>query len=66
MIDDSTNTLNKKIRNAEKMKYCYIFIVGEKEEQESKVTVRKKNKVLGCFDYNSVNELLEKEINPFN
>ncbi len=66
MIDDSTNTLNKKIRNAEKMKYCYLFIVGEKEEQESKVTVRKKNKVLGCFDYNSINELLEKEINPFN
>ena len=66
MIDDSTNTLNKKIRSAEKMKYCYIFIVGEKEEQESKVTVRKNNKVLGCFDYNSINELLEKEINPFN
>lgn len=65
-VDDSTNTLNKKIRTAEKMKFNYIFIVGEKEEQESNVTVRKKNKVIGCFDYNSINNLIEKEINPFN
>ena len=47
------------------MKFFYIFISGEKEQQESKVTIRKKNKVLGCFDYNCANELLEKEVDPF-
>jgi threonyl-tRNA synthetase len=30
-VDDSPDSLNKKIRNAELMKVPYILIVGEKE-----------------------------------
>ena len=29
----STNTLNKKIRNAEKLKFNYIFVIGEKKKK---------------------------------
>lgn len=39
-IDDSTDSLNKKIRNAEAMKVPYILIIGEKEETEKSVAVR--------------------------
>ncbi len=38
--DFSSDGLNKKIRNAEKMHYNYILVVGEKEETEKTVAVR--------------------------
>ena len=41
-IDDSDNSLSKKIRNSELNKNPFIFILGEKEAKEGKVTVRKK------------------------
>lgn len=39
-IDDSDDSLNKKVRNAEKMHVNYILVVGEKEEAEGMVAVR--------------------------
>lgn len=39
-IDDSSESLNKKIRNAELMKIPYILIIGEKEQTENSVSVR--------------------------
>ena len=39
-IDDSNDSLNKKIRNAEKMKIPYILVVGEQEETTKWVAVR--------------------------
>ncbi|MCK9273018.1 threonine--tRNA ligase [Candidatus Gracilibacteria bacterium] len=39
-IDDSSDSLNKKVRNAELQKVPYILIIGEKEEKENSVSVR--------------------------
>ncbi|MFA5947728.1 MAG: threonine--tRNA ligase [Candidatus Gracilibacteria bacterium] len=38
--DFANDTLGKKIRNAELMKVPYMLIIGEKEENEKKITVR--------------------------
>ena len=39
-LDDSSESLNKKIRNAELMKIPYILVIGEKEQNEKTVAVR--------------------------
>ncbi len=39
-IDDSSETLGKKIRNAEKMKIPYMAVVGEKEKTDNILNVR--------------------------
>ena len=39
-VDMASDSLNKKIRNAEKMKIPYILIVGEKEQTDNSVSVR--------------------------
>lgn len=44
-IDESDDMLNKKIRNAEMLKYNYIFIVGEKELLNNTISVRENKNV---------------------
>lgn len=39
-LDDSSDSLGKKIRNAEMMKIPYVLVVGEKEEESKAVTAR--------------------------
>ena len=39
-VDDASESIGKKIRNAEKMKVSYMLVVGEKEEGAKKVAVR--------------------------
>jgi len=39
-IDDSNETLGKKIRNAEMMKTPYMLVVGEKEVEDKTIAVR--------------------------
>ncbi len=39
-IDDSNETLGKKIRNAEMQKVPYMIVVGEKEQTDKTITVR--------------------------
>ncbi len=39
-IDDSDDSLNKKVRNAEKMHINYILVIGEEEEKSGSVAVR--------------------------
>ena len=56
IVDDSTETMNKKIRNAEKLKFNYIFVVGEKEEEANTINIRFRKKVLGT---KSIEETLE-------
>ena len=67
-IDESSETLNKKIRKAEKLKYNYIFVVGKKEKDAGSINIRINKKVLGtrsidegiellCVDYNKRNSL---------
>lgn len=43
-IDNSGDMFNKKIRNAEVMKYSYIFIIGEKEQNNKTISIRNNNK----------------------
>ncbi len=54
-LDDSTETLGKKIRNAELMKIPYMIVVGEKEVESGTVTVRdyktKEQKVMSVDDF---------------
>lgn len=40
IVDDSSESLNKKIRNAELMKIPYMLIIGEKEMADLTVSVR--------------------------
>jgi threonyl-tRNA synthetase len=42
-IDDETNTLQKKIRNAEKEWIPFIVVIGKKEVQSNNLTVRVRN-----------------------
>jgi len=39
-LDDSDETLGKKIRNAEKMKIPYMVVVGEKEKESGRLNAR--------------------------
>lgn len=43
-VDDSNESLGKKIRNSELMKVPYTLVVGEKEASEGTVAVRKYGK----------------------
>lgn len=40
VLDDSNDTLGKKVRNAEKLKAPYIVVLGEKELTDGSVTLR--------------------------
>jgi len=40
-VDDSSEKIGKKIRDAEVKKIPYMLIIGDKEQQEEKVSVRK-------------------------
>lgn len=40
VVDVSSDSFNKKIRNAETMKYNYIFIVGEQEVNDGTIALR--------------------------
>jgi threonyl-tRNA synthetase len=57
-IDDSDESLGKRIREAEKQKIPYILVVGEKEEKDGLVAIRsredKKQNVM------KIKEFLEK------
>jgi len=43
-IDQSSDSLSKKVRNGEMMKIPYLLIVGEKEAKSGKISVRKRGK----------------------
>ena len=63
-IDERAETTGRKIRDAELSKIPYIIIVGEREENESKITVRKHGgKDLGNIKLEEFKNLIEKEIN---
>jgi threonyl-tRNA synthetase len=42
-VDDSTNSLKKKVREGQVAQYNYILVVGEKEETNDSVAVRNRN-----------------------
>ena len=59
-IDESRNTLNKKIRSAQKMKFNYIIVVGETEIDHKAVNVRSKNENLGEYTVDDLKELFNQ------
>jgi len=64
-VDDSTNTLAKKIRNSQIDQYNFTLVVGEKEETEVTVNVRtRENEVKGTVsiaDFISMAKQLAKD-----
>ncbi len=64
LIDSRNEKTGRKIRDAELKKIPYMLIVGEKEEGEGSVSVRKHGEGdLGSFDTEDFVNLLQKEIN---
>ncbi|MEM4246984.1 MAG: threonine--tRNA ligase [Candidatus Woesearchaeota archaeon] len=62
-IDESVETLNKKIRNAELDKVNYILVVGGKEQENKTINVRTRdNKVEGEKKPEEFIERMKKEI----
>ncbi len=42
-VDDSSDRMNAKIRNAQKQKYPYMLVVGDREMEEEQVALRRRN-----------------------
>ncbi|MBU2938370.1 threonine--tRNA ligase [Lacinutrix sp. C3R15] len=64
LIDNRNETMGKKIRDAEMKKIPYMIIVGENEEQEGKVSVRKHGgEDLGMISVDAFSEIVETEVN---
>lgn len=64
LIDNRSETVGKKIREAEVAKIPYMLIVGEKEEKDGTVSVRKHGgEDLGTMKILEFSELLQREIN---
>ncbi len=62
-LDDTNETIGKKIRNAELEKIPYILVVGDKEEKNDSVAVRERGKGdLGAMDLQKFIEKIKKEI----
>ena len=63
-IDKRAETTSRKIRDAEVSKIPFIIVVGEREEAESKITVRKHGgENVGSISTEDFIEMLQKEIN---
>ena len=66
-IDYRAETTGRKIRDAEVSKSPYIIIVGEREETENNISVRKHGgKNLGNLSLEKFKNLIKKEINIIN
>jgi threonyl-tRNA synthetase len=62
-LDDSNESLGKKIRNAKTEKVPYTLVIGDKEVAENKVTVESRDAgKVGEFDIESLLEKLGEEI----
>ncbi|MFL5762914.1 MAG: threonine--tRNA ligase [Bacteroidia bacterium] len=68
LIDDRNEKIGKKIRDTELQKVPYMLIVGEKEEAENRVSVRKQGDGdLGSFSFEEFARIINTEIeNRFN
>jgi threonyl-tRNA synthetase len=64
LIDDRSEKIGRKIRDAEMKKYPYMLIVGEKEENENIVSVRRHGQCdLGSMSLEAFVQMIEKEVN---
>ena len=63
-IDNRNEKTGRKIRDAELMKIPYMIIVGEKEEAENTVSVRKQGHGdLGTFTTEELVTMITEEVN---
>ena len=63
MIDNRAETMVKKIREAETQKVPYMLIVGENEEKEGTVSVRKRGgEDLGSMSVEAFAKLINDEV----
>lgn len=64
VIDDRSEKTGRKIRDAEMQKIPYMLIIGEKEENENSVSVRKQGEGdLGTFSIDKFAEMINNEVN---
>ncbi|TYA77289.1 threonine--tRNA ligase [Seonamhaeicola marinus] len=64
LVDHRNETIGKKIREAEMQKYPFMLIIGEQEEKENKITVRKHGgEDLGMISIEDFSKIIEEEIN---
>ncbi len=62
-LDDSDDSLNKKVRNAEKMHVNYILVIGEEEASSESVAVRNyKTKEQSVMKVEEFSKMIESEI----
>lgn len=62
-IDDRSEKIGRKIRDTEMLKVPYMFVIGEKEIAENKVSVRKQGKGdAGAINLTEIISTLKKEI----
>jgi len=62
-VDASSDSLNKKVRNAEQMHVNYILVVGEEEVTKSTVSVRNyKTKDQNTMNQAEFMSMVQKEI----
>lgn len=67
LIDERSEKTGRKIRDAELKKIPYMLIVGEKEELENQVSVRKQGDGdLGSFSMEAFAELIQNEVKKVN
>ena len=64
IIDNRSETIGKKIREAELNKTPFMIIIGEQEEKENKISVRKHGgEDLGMISVEEFSEIINSEIN---
>jgi threonyl-tRNA synthetase len=62
-VDSSDEKINKKIRNAEVMKFNYIFVVGGKEMENKTINIRTKEGVIGMQPFDEAMRLCMADFN---
>ncbi|MDG3584204.1 threonine--tRNA ligase [Galbibacter pacificus] len=64
LVDNRNETIGKKIRDAEMKKIPYMLIVGEQEEKDGTISVRKHGEGdIGTITINEFSDLINSEIN---
>src|SRR5690606_1102649 len=63
LVDHRNETIGKKIREAEMQKYPFMLIIGEQEQEQEKITVRRHGgEDLGMITIEAFSKIIETEI----
>jgi threonyl-tRNA synthetase len=61
-LDDSDESLGKKIRKAKMQKIPYMIVIGDKEKEAGKITVEGRKEKMEAIDVSVFIEKIQKEI----